>query len=108
MTEDYVNYELDDMNQNDLNEKNCELDDMNQNDLNGGNKRGLDKEEGEKSTDTVNEYLIHSNMNENETETKQYNLVEVIYECPDDTSPVLMEYCVNEELGYSNKNDLIE
>ena len=47
MTEDYVNYELDDMNQNDLNEKNCELDDMNQNDLNGGNKRGLDKEERE-------------------------------------------------------------
>ena len=47
MTEDYVNYELDDMNQNDLNENIYKLDDMTQNDLNEKNKRGLDKEERE-------------------------------------------------------------
>ena len=63
MIEDYVNDELDDMNQNDLSDK---------------NKIGLDGEEVEKATDNVNEYVIHTNMNENDTETNQDTLEEVI------------------------------
>ena len=29
-------------------------------------------------------------------------------ECPDDTSPIVMEECVNDELGDDNKNNVIE
>ena len=36
---------------------------MKQNDVNEKNKIVIYEEEGEKSTDTVNEYEIHSNMN---------------------------------------------
>ena len=41
-------------------------------------KIGLDEEEVEKATDNVNEYVIHTNMNENDTETNQDTLEEVI------------------------------
>ena len=81
MMEDYINEELDDMNQMFLYDK---------------NKIGLDEEEGEKPTGTVNEDVIHSNMNENGTESHRNTLEEVIDECPYDTSPVVIEDCVNE------------
>ena len=81
MMEDYINEELDDMNQMFLYDK---------------NKIGLDEEEGEKPTGTVNEDVIHSNMNENGTESHHNTLEEVIDECPYDTSPVVIEDCVNE------------
>ena len=32
----------------------------------------------------------------------------VTEECPDDTSPIVMEECVNGELDYDNKNNVIE
>ena len=35
-----------------------------------------------------------------------YTLEEVIYECPDDTSPATMEDYVSWELNYMNQNDL--
>ena len=47
-------------------------------------------------------------MNEYDTETNRDNLEEVIDQCTDDTSPVGVEDCVNEELGYINQTDLIE
>ena len=34
------------------------------------------------------------------------NFEEVIYECPDYTSPEMMEYDINEELDFMNQNDL--
>ena len=51
---------------------------------------------------------MHINMNENDTETNLYALEESIYEWLDDTSPVVMEDCVNEELDGSNKHYLIK
>ena len=41
---------------------------------------------------------MHRNMNENDTETNLYALEELLDECLDDTPPVVMEDCVNEEL----------
>ena len=41
-------------------------------------------------------------MNENVTENNRDNLEEVNNDFPDDTSPVAMEDCVNEELDDSN------
>ena len=93
MMEDYINKELDDMNQNHLNEK---------------NKIGLDEEEGEKTAETINEDVIHRNMNKNGTETNRDTLEEIIYECSDDTPPVVMEGYVNEDLDDGNQNDFIE
>ena len=93
MKEDYVNEELYYMRQNDLNDE---------------NKIGLDEEEGEKSTQTVNEDVIHSNINEKETETNRDTLEEVIYEFPNDTYQVVMEDYENEELDDSKHNYLIE
>ena len=61
-----------------------------------------------KSAETVNEYVIHINMYENDTETNWYTLEQVIDEWPYETSPVVMEYCVNEELDNSNQHYLIE
>ena len=46
-------------------------------------------------------------MNKNETETTRDTLEEVIYECPDDTSPYMMEDCVSEEHEDRNQNYLI-
>ena len=91
--EDYVNEEFDYMNQNDLNHR---------------NNIDLDEEEGEKSTQTVNEDVIHSNINEKETETNRDTLEEVIYEFPNDTYQVVMEDYENEELDDSKHNYLIE
>ena len=92
MMEDYVKGELHDMNQNDLNK----------------NKirhrliiRG-------KNNYTVNEDVMHISMNENKTENNWDTLEEVIYECPYDTSSVVMEDYVNEELDNSNHNYLME
>ena len=39
---------------------------------------GIDYEQGDKSTDTENEYVIHINMNENEIETNRDTLYKVI------------------------------
>ena len=47
-------------------------------------------------------------MDENETETNQDTLEDVIDELPYETSPVVMDYCLNEELDCSNQNDVIE
>ena len=51
---------------------NEELDNKNQNNLNQENKIGIDEEEGEKLTEAENEDVIHRNMKENETETNRY------------------------------------
>ena len=32
----------------------------------------------------------------------------IIKECPDDTSPVVMDECVNDEVDHDNKRNLIE
>ena len=81
MTEDYVNGELDDMNKHVLNNE---------------NKIRLDEEEREKETKTITEDVIHSNVNENYTGPNWNNLKEVIYEYPDDISPVAMDYSVKD------------
>ena len=47
-------------------------------------------------------------MKENDTETNWDTLEEVIYEWPYDISLFVIEDCVNEKLGDSNKNYLIE
>ena len=57
---------------------------------------------------TVNEDVIDRHLNEKGTETYQDTLLEVIYECPYGTSPVVMEDFVNEWLDYSNQKGLIE
>ena len=62
----------------------------------------------EKTTENENEGLIHRYFTENEKETNQDTLNRFIEEFPDDTSPVVMEECVNYELDYENKNNAIE
>ena len=52
--------------------------------------------------------MIHRNTNENQTDTDQDTLKEVIKYCPDDTYPDMMEDCVNEESDDRNQNDFIE
>ena len=52
--------------------------------------------------------MIHSNRNENDTENNRDTLEEVIKELPDDTSPVVMDDCVNEGLYDSNQNYLVD
>ena len=52
--------------------------------------------------------MIHSNINEKETETNRDTLEEVIYEFPNDTYQVVMEDYENEELDDSKHNYLIE
>ena len=47
-------------------------------------------------------------MKENDTETNWDTLEEVIYEWTYDISLFVIEDCVNEKLGDSNKNYLIE
>ena len=46
-------------------------------------KTDLDDQEGDKPTENENEYVIHSNTNESNTENNQDTLEEVVYECPD-------------------------
>ena len=68
----------------------------------------LDDEEGEESTETENEDMIHRDMNENETKTNWDILDKVIWEWPDSTSPDIIEYFVNEEPDDRNKNVMHE
>ena len=56
---------------------NKELDYRNQNNMNE-ERTGLDDEDGDKSTETQNEYIIHMNIKVNETETNQDTLDKVI------------------------------
>ena len=58
--------------------------------------------------DNENEYVVHINMNEKETETTRDTLEELINECPDEKSPVVMEYCVNREHEKINQSNLIK
>ena len=51
-----------------------ELGYINQHDLNEEDNTGLDEEEEEVSTQTENADIIHSGMNDNETDTNQYTL----------------------------------
>ena len=46
--------------------------------------------------------MVYRNTDENKTETTGYTSEEVIYECPYDTSPVVMEDSVNKEQKDSN------
>ena len=69
--------------------ENEELDDRNQNNINEG--KTIVDEEGNKSTDTENEEMIHRDMNENETETNKDNLDKVIEYGLNVTSPAIME-----------------
>ena len=57
----------------------------------------LDDEEGEESTETENEDMIHRDMNENETETNWGILDKVIQEWPDSTYPAMIEDCLNDK-----------
>ena len=64
--------------------------------------------EDEREITPENEYegVIHRDMTENEKETIRDTLDKVIEECPDDTSPVEMQDCVNDEVYDENqKND---
>ena len=61
-------------------------------------KTDLDDQEGDKPTENENEYVIHSNTNESNTENNQDTLEEVVYECPDKKTPDMREDFVNEEL----------
>ena len=65
-------------------------------------------DEKEKTADNVNEGVINRDITENEKETNQDTLKKLIEECPDDTSPVEMEDCVNDEVDDENKRNLIE
>ena len=58
---------------------------------NEGKRIVLYLEQVEKRIDTENQYVIHSNMNENETETNRDTLEQVVDELPIGTSPVLMD-----------------
>ena len=50
----------------------------------------LDVEEGDKSIDTENGDVVHSNINENESETTNYTSEYVIYKCLYEKYPVVM------------------
>ena len=52
--------------------------------------------------------MILRDINENEAETNQDTLDNVIEECPDITSTGMMEDCGNEELVDRNKNGFNE
>ena len=47
-------------------------------------------------------------MNKNDTDTNQGTFEEAIYECPYDTTPVVIEQFVNGEIYNGNQNYLIE
>ena len=84
---------------------NEELHYSNPNDFNEYNNTGLDEEYGEVSTDTENEDMIHIHMKNNEAENNRDAFNNVIEEFPDDTSPVMMDNCGNEELDKINQDN---
>ena len=62
--------------------------------------------ETEVSTYTWNENMTHSHIHYHIKETNKDTLYKVIEDIPDDTSPDMMEDCVNEELDDRNQNNL--
>ena len=54
--------------------------------------------------DTENNYLIHRDITEKETEKNMDTYKQVIGKLPDDTSTAMMEDFVNRKLDYTNKN----
>ena len=54
--------------------------------------------------DTENNYLIHRDITEKETEKNMDTYKQVIGKFPDDTSTAMMEDFVNRKLDYTNKN----
>ena len=56
------------------------------------------------SIDTENEDVIHRDITDKETEKNMGDYKELIYECLDDTPTAMIEYGVNKNLDYTNKN----
>ena len=61
-----------------------------------------------KTAENKNEGVIHTDITENEKETNWDTLKKVIEKWAYDTSPVVMEEFVNDEVDYDNKHILIE
>ena len=72
------------------------------------NETEVHNEVGEIKIETKNKGVIHRHMNVNEYGKKLHILEEVLDEYPDDTSSVVMEDCVNEELDYCKNNEFIQ
>ena len=62
------------------------------------------EKEGEKTTKTENEGLIHRDITEKKKENNQDTLNKEIEESPNDIPQVVMEECENYELDYKGGN----